>query len=90
MYEKRPVIENKLLSGRQVLASEPTPSDTSDSDSEYPDSDEILATHAFIQPNLSHVKMRLSHLYCISDCVPSLDSVATYPLSLTKPGNNTQ
>ena len=35
MYEKRPVIENKLLSGRQVLASEPTPSDTSDSDSEY-------------------------------------------------------
>ena len=36
MYEKRPVIENKLLSGRQVLASEPTPSDTSDSDSEYP------------------------------------------------------
>ena len=51
MYEKRPVIENKLLSGRQVLASEPTPSDTSDSDSEYPDSDEILATHAFILPN---------------------------------------
>ena len=38
MYEKRPVIENKLLSGRQVLASEPTPSDTSDSDSEYPES----------------------------------------------------
>ena len=37
MYEKRPVIENKLLSGRQVLASEPTPSDTSDSDSEYHD-----------------------------------------------------
>ena len=37
MYEKRPVIENKLLSGRQVLASEPTPSDTSDSDSEYPE-----------------------------------------------------
>ena len=51
MYEKRPVIENKLLSGRQVLASEPTPSDTSDSDSEYHDSDQHLATHAFGQPN---------------------------------------
>ena len=46
MYEKRPVIENKLLSGRQVLASEPTPSDTSDSDSEYHE-----PKHAFIQPN---------------------------------------
>ena len=57
MYEKRPVIENKLLSGRQVLASEPTPSDTSDSDSEYPDSDEILATHA-CPTHLSYVKMR--------------------------------
>ena len=33
MFEKRPVIENKLLSGRQFLASEPAPSDTSDSDS---------------------------------------------------------
>merc|ERR1719471_85749 len=32
LFEKRPVIENKLLSGRQLLASEPTPSDTSDSD----------------------------------------------------------
>lgn len=34
LYDKRPVVENKLLSGRQFLASEPTPSDTSDSDSE--------------------------------------------------------
>ena len=33
LYEKRPIIENKLLSGRQFLATEPTPSDTSDSDS---------------------------------------------------------
>ena len=33
--EKRPVIENKLLTGRQLLASETAPSDTSDSDSEY-------------------------------------------------------
>ena len=35
LYEKRPVIENKLLSGRQFLASEPAPSDTSDSDSKF-------------------------------------------------------
>ena len=34
LYEKRPVIENKLLSGRQALAGEPAPSDTSDSDRE--------------------------------------------------------
>jgi hypothetical protein len=33
LFDKRPIIENKLLSGRQFLASEPTPSDTSDSDS---------------------------------------------------------
>ena len=33
LLEKRPVIENKLMSGRQFLASEPQPSDTSDSDS---------------------------------------------------------
>ena len=33
LYEKRPIVENKLLSGRQFLATEPTPSDTSDSDS---------------------------------------------------------
>merc|ERR1719500_2528174 len=32
LYDKRPVVENKLLSGRQFLASEPTASDTSDSD----------------------------------------------------------
>merc|ERR1719192_422244 len=32
LLEKRPVIENKLMSGRQFLASEPQPSDTSDSD----------------------------------------------------------
>ena len=35
LVEKRPVIENKLLTGRQLLASETAPSDTSDSDSEY-------------------------------------------------------
>ena len=34
LVEKRPVIENKLLTGRQLLASETAPSDTSDSDSE--------------------------------------------------------
>lgn len=48
MYEKRPVIENKLLSGRQVLASEPTPSDTSDSDSEYPGLKYVME-HIYIQ-----------------------------------------
>jgi len=32
LYDKRPVVENKLLSGRQFLASEPAASDTSDSD----------------------------------------------------------
>ena len=33
LYEKRPQIENKLMSGRQFLASEPQAGDTSDSDS---------------------------------------------------------
>jgi len=32
LLDKRPIIENKLLSGRQFLATEPPPSDTSDSD----------------------------------------------------------
>ena len=62
MYEKRPVIENKLLSGRQVLASEPTPSDTSDSDSEYPV--ERIQEHIYIQLKMCHD----SRLYCSSDC----------------------
>ena len=35
LFDKRPIVENKLLSGRQFLASEPTPSDTSDSDSKF-------------------------------------------------------
>jgi hypothetical protein len=35
LFDKRPIIENKLLSGRQFLAAEPTPSDTSDSDSKF-------------------------------------------------------
>ncbi len=41
LFDKRPIIENKLLSGRQFLASEPTPSDTSDSDSKINKKEEL-------------------------------------------------
>lgn len=52
MEDKRPVVENNLLSGKQYVASEPPVSDASDTESKYIEI--TLLKLLFIERNLSH------------------------------------
>ena len=59
LYEKRPLVENKLMSGRQFLASEPQAEDTSDSDSKSDSKVQCICTH-WTRPDAINTSIKLT------------------------------